>query len=560
MNLLDESWIPVRRKNGTQDWIAPHQIGESDIVALDARRPDFNGALIQFLIGLVQTTTPMNSHAEWQQWYDEPPLAETLKHWFAPVESAFVFDGDGARFMQDYSLRTTESKDKGFKDIGTLLIESPGEKTLDDNNDHFIKRGFVKGLCLHCSATALFTLNTNAPSGGAGQNTSIRGGGPLTTLIIATPTCSLWRTVWLNVRDCASFLGNGGDANKIASHFIFPWMSDMHTIQAEGEKTTPIQVHPTHVFWGMPRRIRLDLENTVTGSCDTCGRESTGLIIRYITKPKGFDYKGGWNHPLSPYYEAKDQDTKQYDWLSVHPQPGGIGYKDWLGLVLGVTDPKKRRRAGSQVSYVLDSRRLKGQFRLWAFGYDIYNNMKARCWYESTFPLYGLAECNKEGRELVQTGVAKWINAADHVAFLLRSAVRSAWFSEGADPKGDWGFVDAAFWSRTEPEFFRLLGELIKQAQIESDEDVSVRLQQPNDQWRIKLINVALNLFDAELVGTAQIERQNPRRVAVAHRALKVGLLGTTKKNKRIDKLREILGLPFEKDVTEKERLTEIPA
>ena len=73
MNLLDEAWIPVRRKNGAQDWIAPWQISEPDIVALDARRPDFNGALVQFLIGLVQTTTLMNSHAEWQQWYDEPP-------------------------------------------------------------------------------------------------------------------------------------------------------------------------------------------------------------------------------------------------------------------------------------------------------------------------------------------------------------------------------------------------------------------------------------------------------------------------------------------------------
>src|SRR4030065_2766841 len=111
MNLLDEAWIPVRRKNTAQDWIAPWQIGELDSVALDARRPDFNGALIQFLIGLVQTTTPMNSHAEWQQWYDAPPSVETLKRWFAPVESAFVFDGDGARVMQECGVRTDGGKE-----------------------------------------------------------------------------------------------------------------------------------------------------------------------------------------------------------------------------------------------------------------------------------------------------------------------------------------------------------------------------------------------------------------------------------------------------------------
>lgn len=533
MNLLDEAWIPVHRKSGVQNWIAPWQIGEPDIVALDARRPDFNGALVQFLIGLVQTTTPMNSHAEWQQWYDTPPSSETLKRWFAPVANAFEFNGDGARFMQDFSLRTAGERDAEFNDISSLLIEAPGDNSLKENKDHFIKRGFASGLCSHCVATALFTLQTNAPSGGNGHYTSLRGGGPLTTLIVATPVRSLWHTVWLNVRERAAFLGSCGDASKSAPHFIFPWLADMHSMQAPGGKTAPIQVHSAHVFWGMPRRIRLDQDNTVSGRCDTCGRESKKLLTRYITKPKGFDYKGAWKHPLSPYYESKPE-----EWLPMHPQPGGLGYKLWLGWVLGVQEDKKKIQPASQVSHVLDGRRLKGQFRLWVFGYDM-DNMKARCWYESTFPLYSLAECNKDGRKLVQTGVAKWINAADHVAFLLRSAVRSAWFSEGAEVKGDWGFIDAAFWSRTESEFFRLLSELIEQAHNDSNEDASARLQRSNNQWRTELIDAALKLFDGELVGSAPIERQNPRRVAEAHSRLRASLYG--------DRLKEILGLPVEK-------------
>lgn len=530
MNLLEETWIPIRRKNGAQDWIAPWQISEPDIVALDARRPDFNGALVQFLIGLVQTTTPMNSHAEWQQWYDEPPSAETLKRWFAPVENAFVLDSDGARFMQDFSLRTAGEKDSEFNDISALLIEAPGDSTLKENKDHFIKRGFASGLCPHCAATALFTLQTNAPSGGNGHFTSLRGGGPLTTLIVATPARSLWHTVWLNVRERASFMGSYGDANKTAPQFTFPWLADMQTIQAAGGKTAPIQVHPAHVFWGMPRRIRLDQDNTVSGRCDTCGRESVKLLTRYITKPKGFDYKGAWKHPLSPYYENKPE-----EWLPMHPQPGGLGYKLWLGWVLGVQGDKKKIQPASQVSYVLNSRRLKGQFRLWVFGYDM-DNMKARCWYESTFPLYGLAERNVDGRKLVQSEVAKWIDAADHAAFLLRSAVRSAWFSEGAEAKGDWGFVDAAFWSRTETAFYTLLSDLIGQAR---DEDDDSSLTPWRERWCNELIDAATKLFDADLVGAAPIERQNPRRVAEAHNRLRASLYG--------DKLKEILRLPVEK-------------
>lgn len=531
MNLINDPWISVRRKNGVQDWIAPWQIGEPDIVALDARRPDFNGALIQFLIGLVQTTTPMNSHVEWQQWYDTPPSGETLKNWFSPVESAFVFDGDGARFMQDFGLHTVGLKDTEFNDIGTLLIEAPGDNTLKENKDHFIKRGSVTGLCPHCAATALFTLQTNAPSGGNGHFTSLRGGGPLTTLIVPTPARSLWHMLWLNARECASFMGSGGgDPNKAEPNFIFPWLAAMQSIQPEGGKTAPIQVHPAHVFWGMPRRIRLDLDAMVSGFCDTCGRESEKLVTRYITKAKGFDYKGPWRHPLSPYYENKPE-----EWLPLHPQPGGLGYKHWLGWVLGVQGDKKKIQPASQISYVLDGRRLKGQFRLWAFGYDM-DNMKARCWYESTFPLYGLAERNAEGRRLVQSEVAKWIDAADHAGFLLRSAVRSAWFSEGAEAKGDWGFIDATFWSRTEPEFYKLLRELVEQAR---DEDDDSSLSSRREDWRKALIDVAIKLFDAELVGAAPIERQNPRRVAEAHNRLCASLHG--------DKLKEILKLPVEK-------------
>ncbi len=530
MNLLDEAWIPVHRKSGVQNWIAPWQIGGPDIVALDARRPDFNGALAQFLIGLVQTTTPMNSHTEWQQWYDAPPSSETLKSWFAPIANTLEFDGNGARFMQDFSLRTNSEKDSEFNDIGSLLIEAPGDNSLKENKDHFIKRGFASGLCPHCAATALLTLQTNAPSGGNGHYTSLRGGGPLTTLIVATPVRSLWHTVWLNVRERASFLGNCGDASKTAPHFIFPWLADMHSIQAAGGKTAPIQVHPAHVFWGMPRRIRLDQDNTVNGHCDTCGRESEKLLTRYITKPKGLDYKGGWKHPLSPYYESKPE-----EWLPMHPQPGGLGYKLWLGWVLGMQGDKKKIQPASQVSHVLDSRRLKGQFRLWVFGYDM-DNMKARCWYESTFPLYGLTERNAEGRKLVQSEIAKWIDAADHAAFLLRSAVRSAWFSDGAEVKGDWGFIDAAFWSRTEVAFYSFLRELVEQAR---DEDNDSSLIPWRERWRNELIDVVIKLFDAELIGAAPIERQNPRRVAEAHNRLRASLYG--------DKLKEILRLPVEK-------------
>jgi CRISPR system Cascade subunit CasA len=132
---------------------------------------------------------------------------------------------------------------------------------------------------------------------------------------------------------------------------------------------------------------------------------------------------------------------------------------------------------------------------------------------------------------------------------LLRSAVRSAWFSEGAEAKGDWGFVDAAFWSRTELAFYRQLSELIEQGRDEDDDPVLAPMRET---WRKTLIDEAVKLFDAELVGTAPIERQNPRRVAEAHNRLCASLYG--------DKLKEILKLSVPKPVKPAKKSAQAPA
>jgi CRISPR system Cascade subunit CasA len=525
MNLLDEAWIPVRRSNGEQDWITPLQITEPTIVALDARRPDFNGALIQFLIGLVQTTTPMDSEIEWKQWNEKPPTAEQLKQWFEPVREAFVFDGDGARFMQDFGLRTKDVSEKDFNSISSLLIEAPGENTLKENKDHFIKRNSVNALCLGCAATALFTLQTNAPSGGAGHNTSIRGGGPLTTLLVAGNAHTLWQTIWLNIKKRSDFLAANGDATKTELEYSFPWVKAMNVLQLEGGQLTPIQVHPAHNYWGTPRRIRLDLEHISSGECDCCSRHSDVLVDRYITKAKGFDYKGGWSHPLSPYYENKPGEM-----LPLHPQPGGIGYKHWLAWSLGLQGNKKNVQPASIVSYVLEAQRLKGkQCRLYAFGYDM-DNMKARCWYESTLPLYSLSEKNKDELHAVQREIQRWLEAVDLAAFYLRGAVKSSWFGDGVDARGDYSFIDASFWSQTENGFYQLLRSLIEQARDEDIVAISLR-----EQWRDLLIKTAIRLFDADLVGAAPIAQQNPRRTAEAYNRLCASLRG--------DKLKESLKL-----------------
>jgi CRISPR system Cascade subunit CasA len=523
MNLLEEPWLPVRRADGSRTWIAPTALSDSTLVAFDADRPDFNGALAQFAIGLLQTTAPVETNTEWRGLFRSPPDAATLEQWFAPLRAAFDLDGDGPRFMQDLSLRPDEG---AVNDISALLIEAPGEQTLKNNADHFIKRGQVDAVCPHCAATALLTLQINAPSGGAGHRTGLRGGGPLTTLVACQPPRSLWHDLWLNVREQGAFLDHSGERTLTEPHYILPWLADIAALQKEKGELAPIQVHPAHVFWAMPRRIRLDFEQTQPGICPLCGRASDRLVRQYVTKNYGLNYKGAWDHPLSPYYQNGE------DWLPLHPQPGGIGYRHWLGWVLGAaTESNKAMRRARVVSHVLASGRgvLEGQLRLWAFGYDM-DNMKARCWYEASLPLYGLNECDVDAQQRVEAEVRQWLAGASLAAFFLRSAVKDAWF--GDEARGDLSVLDASFWSASEADFYRQLRELIEVTRVDGDIDHPTIAQA----WLARLRQVAVDLFPTQFVGAGAIERQNPRRAAEAYRQLQRNLDGK--------KIRTALSLP----------------
>ena len=534
MNLLEEKWLPVRRSKGQVDWIAPHQITAPDIVAFAANRADFNGALAQMMIGLLQTTTPIDDEGDWEGLLDAPPTAEVLQKWFAPTAEAFVLDGEGARFMQDISLNAAEGAECT---IDALLIDTAGGSAIDKNTDHFVKRDTIKVLCPHCVATALFTLQTNAPAGGAGHRTSLRGGGPLTTLLVATPSRSLWQDLWLNVKPQRAVLQQGGDTKKSAKFFTFPWLAEISKIQLTGGETQPLQVHPYHLFWAMPRRIRIDFSDVRTGCCDVCKRDSTQLLHRYVTKPQGLNYKGVWRHPFSPYYETKE------GWLPVHPQPGGFSYKHWLAWVLGVKQGKKSVQTAGIIDYFLQQRKKyqqSGQFRLWVFGYDM-DNMKPRCWYETTFPLYGLAETTRSTQVQIQNLIANSIEASEQAAYYLRQAVKQAWFGE-SDLRGDLSFVDKMFWDSTEPDFYQQLNDLMKQARAETGIDVDDAnfIIALSDTWHKVLIKCATRLFDVDIVGAGSIGQQDPRRIAEAYNSLQRNLHG--------DAIKTILRLP----VTEK--------
>jgi len=494
---------------------------DNPIVTIAALRPDFDGALIQFLIGICQTILTPEDDEEWEKLLLDPPSPDEMRAKLEPLAPAFNLDGEGPRFMQEVGI------DGGtYWTIDNLLIGMPEETKISENTDWFVKRGTVKGLCSYCAAMALFTLQTNAPSGGRGHMTSLRGGGPMTSIILG-PT--LWQTVWANVIDRDHWDDDespvrAGDSRR------FPWMGDLRTSEA-GTQTTPRDAHPDQAFWAMPRRILLDFENAHPGTCDLCSEKTNRLITRYRTKPYGVRY-AGWVHPLSPYYR---KDKSSTDLLPLHPQPDGITYQNWLGTV--INDKTKGTKISMNVER-FPSRTPPGKIRqiysghggrprLWLSGYDM-DNKKPRCYYQGTMPIIAVKE---EWTASFEDLAAGMVRSASEAANNVRWCVKVALFDKPSDVKGDLSVITARFYQATEESFYQGL------------EDAASALSNGGDtstirgRWLKTLEKTSKELFD-EYSQIDFIDAINAKRVVDAR-----GLLTKpfTKANRAI---RGHLGIP----------------
>ncbi|OKP00269.1 type I-E CRISPR-associated protein Cse1/CasA [Xenorhabdus eapokensis] len=481
MNLVKDAWLTFSMRNGSEKKLPLTAISDPAVVDFALPRADFQGAAYQLAIGLLQTVFAPEDEDEWHEFYQQAPTQADLQTAFNQAEQAFNLSGDGPLFMQDFDL-LAERKPTS---ISGLLIESPGEKTLKDNTDHFIKRNQCEVISPEMAAIALFTLQINAPAGGVGHRVGLRGGGPLTTLIQPQELdASLWQKLWLNVINRELWSYPDPDLN---SPDVFPWLGKTHLGQKAETEIYAHNVHELHMYWAMPRRIRLEIDDK-PAICQLTGQATHQSVAGYRTQNYGNNYSGTWQHPLTPYrWNPKKPDEVH---ISVKGQPGGITYKTWDSLTFS------NDKYGQQAAQVVDHfNQLNDYFadeqsstpRLWVFGYDM-DNMKARGWYSTSLPLFSMPI---EKKDAVFRRVKTLQNLSANALTQCRTQIKSAWFRRPNEIKGDMSFIEATFYQRTQAAFFKAVQQIVSsqhKASSLSTEDAKT--------WLYQLRNTCFDLFD----------------------------------------------------------------
>lgn len=169
LNLITDAWIPVTRSDDGPRIIRPDQIAEPGVLFPDWPRADLNIACLELLIGLVFLADPP---ADLTDWLARAPDPQRLHDRLLPLAPCFDLIGRGPCFLQDF-----DDLDGDPNPADMLFIDSAGGNTARNNADLMVRRNRYASLDPALAAMALYTLQAHAPSGGAGNRTSMRGAG-----------------------------------------------------------------------------------------------------------------------------------------------------------------------------------------------------------------------------------------------------------------------------------------------------------------------------------------------------------------------------------------------
>ncbi len=538
MNLITDRWLPVTRQNGQVDTIAPWQIAETDnpVVEINAPRPDFQGALYQLLIGLLQTCFMPEDKDEWEEYWQTMPEPNILRECFEKAAFAFELDNpSGASFMQEHPDTNNHVDDFAKAEwlpIEDLIGGALSDNTRKGNKDLFVKSKQIQLISPYWVALALFNMQITGVLAWGQHRLGLRGNAPLTTLVMpdSKQQSLLWQKLWLNVIYQEDIDLMPGDTEKQALPNIFPWLTKTR-ISPEKEPTSPSDAHPLQHYWPMPRRIKLKIE-TIDSVCDLTGTVIKKGVSHYQRVPDGVYYTNGWVNPLTPYHRAaRDQFPKP-----VEGKLAGEGFRQWVSLNYDEyvdTENKKMRwgRALAVKHFYEEKPSINLTTQLWCFGYDA-TNANVKCWYESVMPTFNLSP---EDIDALKSHVSEVLQIAYHLSDELKFSLIRAWFRPQTDGNGkqSWNHIkssinkaghlstyksiDNDYWSQLESPFSKIITEIIDYGQT-TGQPLHIY-----GKWLKAIQSHCLNYFDQNALNEA-IEEMDMKRVIEAKKYLRDAL------------------------------------
>lgn len=521
-NLLTDAFVPMRRADGTTFIGAVSDLLDTDDppIAIVAPRADFHLGLMEFLIAVFATFDPPTSDRDWYDRFNRPPTQDEFAEAIASAIPYFELANEGMTFMQELG-------DFGGKRVsaGALFIEGPGAISVENNTDVFTRRLRSQTLSRRSAAIAVYVHQNFAPSGGKGYRTSVRGGGPLTTLVdlkqVGGEQPTLFQQVWANVP-------KGEPADVDDYQRIFAWAVPTRT-SADGRSTTSEDVHPLQMFWGMPRRVRLHFEENVDRRpCDLTGEVDTHVCRSIEVKDYGTNYTT-WMHPLTPYRRI---DPKSEEMYRVAAPADRFGFRHWPGAAFETPGASVKPAACISTFLVERLPNVRGEgveFGIYAAGYAM-DSAKVLGFTEGHMP--ALTESDPAKRAAIGALLSRLVEATAYAEAILGIAIRKAVQREDA---GDASPIEAAkrrMWDDLEGRFQRLFGKIVSGADLNPEARAR--------EWLADLDRVILKIFD-DVAPIDAFSTINPAPVVESRRLLTLCLSGYAESGR---KLYKALGLP----------------
>lgn len=282
MNLLEDAWIPVRADGGAGTFrllTYRELLCNAGDWQISLPRDDLELACLQLLVCMTQVMFLPEDDRALRARLAEPLSPNDFSASVAPCREWFDLDHPTQPFMQSRGVKSAEDTP-----IQKLLIGLP------EGNNHafFNEAGEVRNLSGPLAAIALFNQASNSPSFGGGFKGSLRGGAPITTLVVGK---TLRETIWRNVLT----------RPRIAERQInMPGFDqDQPTwVKPIKEKET---IHWNEIglmrglFW-QPARVQL-VKAEVNMPCDVLSGVAVPVYTAFRKEKFNFTVEGVWPHP-----------------------------------------------------------------------------------------------------------------------------------------------------------------------------------------------------------------------------------------------------------------------